>query len=144
MYPAYMEESIRKVVATREARLKEVLPRLKDAEKTPLLQKYHPDYVAGSMRKLLLGPNKGDFTPNEIADLPAVQTPASAYSDLAGGTFMEEPGGSSTARPEPAFGFSVANLLAFLAIAPWKQNVDETTEDKPGNGRETPLSSIHV
>lgn len=69
MYPAYMEESIRKVEATRERRLKEAFPRLSDDEKTPLLQKYHPDYVAGSMRQLLLGPNKGDYTPNEIGDL---------------------------------------------------------------------------
>jgi len=63
MYPAYMEESIRKVEATRERRLKETLPRLTDEQKTPLLQKFHPDYVAGSMRQLLLGPNKGDYTP---------------------------------------------------------------------------------
>ncbi len=69
MYPAYMEESIRKVEATREKRLKEIFPRFSDKEKTPLLQKYHPDYVAGSMRQLLLGPNKGDYTPNEVAEL---------------------------------------------------------------------------
>ena len=69
MYPAYMEESIRKVEATREKRLKETFPRLSDKEKTPLLQKYHPDYVDGSMRQLLLGPNKGDYTPNEVAEL---------------------------------------------------------------------------
>ncbi len=69
MYPAYMEESIRKVEATRGRRLKETLPRLSDEEKTPLLQKYHPDYVAGSMRQLLIGPSKGNYTPNEIADL---------------------------------------------------------------------------
>ena len=69
MYTAYMEESIRKVEATREKRLKETFPRLSDKERTPLLQKYHPDYVAGTMRQLLLGPNKGDYTPNEVADL---------------------------------------------------------------------------
>ena len=69
MYPAYMEESIRNVEATREKRLKETFPRLSDKEKTPLLQKYHPDYVPGSMRQLLLGTNKGDYTPNELANL---------------------------------------------------------------------------
>ena len=69
MYPAYMEESIRKVEATRQERLKETLPRLSDEEKTPLLQKYHPDFIEESMRELLVGPNKGDRTPNEIADL---------------------------------------------------------------------------
>ncbi len=69
MYPAYMEESIRKVEATRQEQLKESLPRLSDEEKTPLLQKYHPDFIEESMRELLVGPNKGDRTPNEIADL---------------------------------------------------------------------------
>ena len=69
MYPAYMEESIRKVEATRERRLKEAFPRLKAEEKTPLLEKYHPDYIAGSTRQLQVGPNKGDYTPNEMADL---------------------------------------------------------------------------
>jgi len=69
MYPAYMENSIRKIEATREQRLKETFHRLNDKEKAPLLQKYHPDYVSGSMRQLLLGPNKGDCTPNEVAEL---------------------------------------------------------------------------
>ena len=69
MYPAHMEESTRKVEATRERRLKESLLRLSDEQKTPLLQRYHPDYVAGKMRQLALGPNKGDYTPDEVADL---------------------------------------------------------------------------
>ncbi len=69
MYPAHMEESIRKVEATRDKRLKESLPRLSEEQKTPLLQRYHPDYVAGKMRQLAVGPNKGDYTPGEMADL---------------------------------------------------------------------------
>ena len=69
MYPAYMEESIRKVEANRERRLKETLPRLTDAEKAPLLQKHHPDFITESMRKLQLGPNKGEPTPHEMADV---------------------------------------------------------------------------
>mgnify|MGYP001078326624 CR=1 FL=1 len=68
-YPPYMEESIRKVEATRERRLKETFPRITDEEKTPLLQKFHPDFIQEGMRELLVGPNKGDRTPNEIADL---------------------------------------------------------------------------
>ncbi len=64
-----MEESIRKVEATRQERLKESLPRLTAEEKTPLLEKFHPDYVAGSMRQLQLGPNHGGEAPVEIADL---------------------------------------------------------------------------
>ncbi len=64
-----MEESIRKIEATRGRRLKETLPRLTDEEKPPLLQEYHPDFIEESMRELLVGPNKGDRTPNELADL---------------------------------------------------------------------------
>jgi succinate dehydrogenase / fumarate reductase flavoprotein subunit len=64
-----MEESIRKVEATRERRLKEAFPRITLEERMPLLQKYHPDYIAEGMRQLLVGPNKGERTPNELADL---------------------------------------------------------------------------
>ncbi len=67
-YPPYMEESIRKVEATRGGRLKETFPRLPMEEREPLLRKFHPDYVEGSMRELVVGPNKGDRAPNEIAD----------------------------------------------------------------------------
>ncbi len=68
-YPAYMEESIRKVEGTRERRLKEELPRIPVGERMPVLQEFHPDFVKNSMRELLVGPNKGDRTPNELADL---------------------------------------------------------------------------
>ncbi len=69
MYPAYMEESIRKVEVSRERRLKETFPRLTDEEKTALLEKYHPDFIEESMRKLQVGVNKGEPTPIELADL---------------------------------------------------------------------------
>jgi len=69
MYTAYMKESIRKVEATRERRLKETFPRLTEAEKTSLLQKFHPDFIKKGMRELLVGPNKGERTPNEMADV---------------------------------------------------------------------------
>jgi len=52
-----MEESIRKVEATRERRLKETYPRITDKEKAVLLQKFHPDFVTEGMRELLVGPN---------------------------------------------------------------------------------------
>jgi len=69
MYTAYMKESIRKVEATRERRLKETFPRITEEEKTSLLQKFHPDFIKESMRELLVGPNKGERTPNEMADV---------------------------------------------------------------------------
>jgi len=69
-YPAYMEESIRKVVATRAERLKKgPLPRISEAEREPLVNKFHPDYKKEEMRGLKVGPNKGDYTPHEVADL---------------------------------------------------------------------------
>ncbi len=69
MYPVNMEESVRKVEATREKRLKETFPRLAEEKKTSLLHEYHPDFIKESMRELAVGPNKGDRTPHELADL---------------------------------------------------------------------------
>jgi succinate dehydrogenase/fumarate reductase flavoprotein subunit len=69
MYPAYMEESIRKVEASRERRLKETFPRITDEEKPTLLREFHPDFIKEGMRKLLVGPNQGEPAPNEVADL---------------------------------------------------------------------------
>ena len=68
-YPSYMEESIRKVEATRERRLKEELPRIPVGERMPVLKAFHPDFIKAGMRELLVGPNKGERTPNELADL---------------------------------------------------------------------------
>jgi hypothetical protein len=69
MYPGYMEESIRKVEASRERRLKETFPRITDEEKPTLLREFHPDFIKEGMRKLLVGPNQGEPAPNEVADL---------------------------------------------------------------------------
>lgn len=69
MYLPYMEESLRKVEATRQRRLKETFPRLTDKERTALVHTYHPDFIKESMRELQVGPNKGERTPNELADL---------------------------------------------------------------------------
>ncbi len=69
MYPSEIEKSLRQVEATREKRLGEDFPRLADDEKTALLEKYHPDYIKESMRELQVGPNKGEPTPTELADL---------------------------------------------------------------------------
>ncbi|MFC2035251.1 FAD-binding protein [Chloroflexota bacterium] len=68
-YPAYMEESIRKVEATRENRLKEEIPRIPVGDRLPVLTEFHPDFIESGMRTLQVGPNKGERTPNELADL---------------------------------------------------------------------------
>jgi len=69
MYPAYLEENIHIVEDTRVRRLIEAVPRLDEAGKADLLRRYHPDYIATSMRKLQVGVNRGDSTPVELADL---------------------------------------------------------------------------
>jgi len=38
-------------------------------EQEEILKRFHPDYVEEGMRELLVGPNRGDRTPNELADL---------------------------------------------------------------------------
>ena len=68
-YTPEMRESIRKVEATRRRRLKETHPRTLPKEQEEILKRFHPDYVEGGMRELLVGPNRGDRTPNELADL---------------------------------------------------------------------------
>jgi succinate dehydrogenase/fumarate reductase flavoprotein subunit len=69
MYPGFLEESIHLLEDTRVRRLIESVPRLTEEEKSDLLQEYHPDYIASSMRALRVGVNKGDSTPVELADL---------------------------------------------------------------------------
>lgn len=69
MYPANMQESARKVAATRQKRLSEMLPRLSADVKTALLDRYHPDFKTETMRPLKVGVNRGDLAPVELADL---------------------------------------------------------------------------
>jgi succinate dehydrogenase/fumarate reductase flavoprotein subunit len=70
MYPASMQESIMRLDATRDARIKQgKIPLLGPEPKKELLHGFHPDYIQSSMRALSVGPNKGDRTPHEIADV---------------------------------------------------------------------------
>jgi succinate dehydrogenase/fumarate reductase flavoprotein subunit len=68
-YPAYMEESIHKVAATRPRRLEETFSRIPQAEREDLVNEFHPDYKKEYLRELKIGPNKGSLAPDEIADL---------------------------------------------------------------------------
>ena len=61
-YPSYMQESIRKVEATREKRLKEEVPYITVEQRKPLLKENHPDYVEAGIRELLVGPNNSGKT----------------------------------------------------------------------------------
>jgi len=69
-YPASMEESKRKVEETRSRRLeKGPFPRIPAEERDALVSKFHPDYKNEQFRELKIGPNKGERTTLEIADL---------------------------------------------------------------------------
>lgn len=69
-----MLEEIKRVEATRAKRIEqakkgEAFPMLSQDDGIQLLLKFHPDHKDGTKRKLKIGKNKGDFVPNEFADL---------------------------------------------------------------------------
>ncbi len=68
-YTPKMRESIKKVEATRPARLDHPFPRLAPEEKESLLKKFHPDYRAEGFREIRVGPNKGEKAMKELADI---------------------------------------------------------------------------
>jgi succinate dehydrogenase / fumarate reductase flavoprotein subunit len=63
-----MRESLRRLEATREERLRQTMPRMSPDEKTALLHACHPDFRAEGMRPLRVGPNAGERVPHELAD----------------------------------------------------------------------------
>ena len=69
MYTKEMTESIKKVEATRAARMSEEPRRMTAAEKDDLLRAYHPDFKQETFAELQVGPNKGDKAPLELAAL---------------------------------------------------------------------------
>ncbi|MCS7258470.1 MAG: FAD-binding protein [candidate division WOR-3 bacterium] len=69
MYPQEFYESLKRVEATRKARLNQVFPRLSMEERSALLEKFHPDYKKETMREISVGISKGEKTPHEFADL---------------------------------------------------------------------------
>ena len=69
-----MLESIKKVEATREARLAKVLAgenprRMTAEEKEQVLAAFHPDHIASQFAELQIGPNKGEKVPLELAEI---------------------------------------------------------------------------
>lgn len=66
-YTPTMRESIKKVEATRSARLSETYPRMSADEKEEILRKFHPDYIPEAFATIEVGPNKGQRTPQELA-----------------------------------------------------------------------------
>ncbi len=68
-YPSVLQPSIRLLEQTRQARLKQVIPRLSPEGKQDLLRKFHPDFDPRYMREIQVGPNAGLKVPVEIADI---------------------------------------------------------------------------
>ncbi len=68
-YPVEMKPSIEKVEASRDKNAGLEYPKLDFAEKTALLERYHPDFIASAKRELRIGPNKGERVPDELARL---------------------------------------------------------------------------
>lgn len=69
IYSEKMIESMKRVEATRKERVGQEIPLLSLDERSDLLHGYHPDYKAGTIKKLRVGPSKGENMVNEIADL---------------------------------------------------------------------------
>ena len=74
MYTKEQLESIKKVEATREERLKQILagnhPRRMTAdEKDQVLLENHPDHIKSQFAELKIGPNKGEKVPLELAEI---------------------------------------------------------------------------
>ncbi len=69
MFTADMLESIKKVEATREERMKTEPRRMTAEEKDALLKEYHPDYREDGFAEIKVGPNKGQKAPKELTDL---------------------------------------------------------------------------
>ncbi|MDY7040539.1 MAG: FAD-binding protein [Chloroflexota bacterium] len=68
-YTPEMRESIKRVEATRSARLSETWPMMSPAEKQDILEKFHPDYISEGMREIRVGVSKGQRMPLELADV---------------------------------------------------------------------------
>jgi succinate dehydrogenase / fumarate reductase flavoprotein subunit len=68
-YPTELRASLEKVVASRPHRLTETYPRLEPREREAILHTFHPDYITDAFREIRVGPNTGDRTPRELADI---------------------------------------------------------------------------
>ena len=69
MFTPEMYESIKKVEATREARMQAEPRRMTAEEKSTLLKAFHPDYREEGFAEIKIGPNKGEKVPFELGQL---------------------------------------------------------------------------
>lgn len=69
MYAKEFEASLKAVEAAREANIAYEPARMTAEEKEDLLAAYHPDHKKSEFTELLIGPNKGDKVPHELAEM---------------------------------------------------------------------------
>ena len=69
MFTPEMLESVKKVEATRAARMQTEPRRMTAEEKDTLLKAFHPDYRADGFAEIKIGSNKGEKAPLELAQL---------------------------------------------------------------------------
>ena len=68
-YPREMQESIRKVEATRARRIQETFPAMSMAERDAILEGFHPDYKDETFHAIRAGVSKGQRMPIELAKI---------------------------------------------------------------------------
>ena len=69
MFTPEMMESVKKVEATRAARMATEPRRMTAEEKDALLKEFHPDYREAGFAEIKIGPNKGQKAPLELSNL---------------------------------------------------------------------------
>ncbi len=68
-YPPEMQESIRKVEATRTRRIPETFPAMSMEEREAILEGFHPDYKDETFQAVRVGGSKGQRMPIELAQV---------------------------------------------------------------------------
>ena len=68
MYSEQFQKSLKAVEAAREANIALEPARMTAQQKEELLAAYHPDYKKDEFTELVIGPNKGDKVPHELAE----------------------------------------------------------------------------
>ncbi len=67
-YTPYLKGLINEVEATRASRINNPYPRMTPAERTDVLNNYHPDHIAAGFRSLKVGVSRGERAPTELVN----------------------------------------------------------------------------
>ena len=68
-YSIEFQESLKKVEASRNRRVEQTIEKLSLAEKSALLEAYHPDFRIAEKREIRIGPSRGSMAPKELVDM---------------------------------------------------------------------------